>query len=156
MRDYMAVGPDGNAVKVKKVGAKKAMPASMTELLEASRRDTEKERADAVARLKKETDPQKIIKQAMVHEVLIYNLTPKYGNVMGYEEKMVAIQNPNTPTAFLLFLHHYPSERTQYSDGPEMRAPFVTEEIREAAIKEIAKRDWKLGDWERKNLPKKQ
>lgn len=71
------------------------------------------------------------------------------------EEKLAAINNEHTPIVFLLYLYRYPEEKEHSTPLPgasdvfgpgslEDTAPTVTDEIREAAGKALAQRDWEL------------
>lgn len=116
--------------------------------------------------VRKEKDPLKIVELASVH---IYRPDPMGANVYpdgevvkGYAEKLAAIENPNTPTIFLLYLYSYPHEGNKNFKmtenvpvGPGLNvsmAPYVTDEIRGAAANALTERNWKLTGWEEENL----
>lgn len=121
----------------------------------------EHEEKRAIDEVRKEKNPQRIIELARIHHSE-RSFDDMYGvDVKGYKEKLAAAENPNTPTLFLFYLHHYPRpKRKEFSPsdtiiGPgsnDGTAPYVNDEIREAVKTALIKREWKLTEWEKKNL----
>lgn len=117
--------------------------------------------------VRKGKDPLKIVELASVHiylpDPMGANVYPDGEVVKGYAEKLAAIENPNTPTIFLLYLYSYPRKGNKNFKmeedvpvGPGLNvseAPYVTDEIRGAAAYALStERNWKLTGWEEENL----
>ncbi len=114
----------------------------------------------AVEEVRREKNPQTIIKLAGIHHSEVGGFDEYTVDVTGYKEKLAATENPNTPTLFLFYLYHYPRPKQKEfntSDiiGPgsnDGSAPYVNSEVRDAVKAALNKRNWKLTAWERKNL----
>jgi hypothetical protein len=113
-----------------------------------------KKREETLAQIQDETNPQKIIELAKAHCKSPVLHTQEELKDIRYE-LLAALHNSKTPTTFLIWLCHYPKfHPSEMIDPymPKMSASFVTSEIREAAIKALASREWKFGDLEKAEL----
>jgi len=128
----MNANSDASAVKTGNPDFKKTM-----DLIAATEN---KERENALAHIKAETNPEEIIRRVQTHHSQFLR-----GGNTDQEVKLSAIQNPNTPTILLLLLYYSPI------DSPP-GFPTVTKEIREAAIEKLKARNWELGEWEKKTF----
>jgi len=153
------------------VNKSKAAPANagktetkntLSECLQSNTKTREQDEKRAIEEVRQEKNPQKIIELARIHHSQISSDDVYSVDVKGYKEKLAAAENPNTPTLFLFYLYHYPEPITiefSLSDtiiGPGSNtgtAPYVNEEIREAVKTVLIKREWKLTEWEKQNLP---
>jgi hypothetical protein len=126
-------------------------------------RKYEEERLARIEAIKKETDPWKIVEMAKVHKTAFKMSHGCYDQIKveGYEEKIAAMKNVNTPTLFILFLYHYPKEKenTLRMDdliGPrrDATAPYVNDAVRKAAKEALVTRGWALNSQDRKDLSK--
>jgi hypothetical protein len=130
--------------------------------LEEIARERAKERLEKIEAIKKEIDPWKIVQMAKIHRVVpsMHGGCYDAPKVEGYEEKIAAMENPHTPTLFILFLYHYPNKSKEnflgMNDliGPrrDVDAPYVSDAVRKAAEEALRVRAWLLNDWDKNNL----
>jgi hypothetical protein len=112
-------------------------------------------RADVVSAMKNETDPEEIMRQVLVkHANMSFDIEKQ--QITDNQVKWAAIENPNTPILLLIQIYHSPIDSANYRGVPPRALTPLAEEqsigVHKAAFKEIAKRNWVVGDWERNNL----
>ncbi len=107
---------------------------------------------------KTETDPERLIAVGKLYYDRFYG----EGNWMGDLDFPFTVRgdvaaNENTPTAYLYYLYTFVNPRarrpTTRGPSPHQPDPFVGEGMRDAALKQMVERGFKLTDYEEQTLP---